>query len=451
MDVVLRYIAIPGPLTATLWLLLTALPAPGEEAPSTGKRLAIVYSGDTNGVIRACRCPGNLFGGLPQRAKVIQDVRRRGAPAILVDSGNLFPNKDDKLRAEYVLRCYAVMGYDAIGIGEREFACGPDYLAKMIRESELPFTSANLVMWEGGRPVASSYLLRQVGGVRVGIVSVASPKAVSDLPGIAALDPGEALAKQTASLRGQADLIVALSQLGLEGDKALAAARDVDVIVGGRSGEVLREPLKVGKALIVHAGRNAEHVGLLEVTIGQGGGVASWKNTITPLTAQIADEPETAQVAQDYKSARAEAMGRMPALSPPAEVPQFVPAAQCRKCHEKEFSTWAQTKHARAIETLQKDKREDEPECLYCHATGYGMRGGFVGLKETPGLASVQCQSCHLVAVTHGDDKKNVIVPQPISRETCIGCHTEFNSPGFNYSTYLPRVKHASAPTPLRE
>jgi 2',3'-cyclic-nucleotide 2'-phosphodiesterase (5'-nucleotidase family) len=148
----------------------------GQETSPTRKHLTIVYSSNTNGIIRSCRCPGNLFGSLPQRAKVIKDIRGNGKPVLLVDAGDLFPNKDDKLKAEYVLRCYAVMDYDAIGIGEREFACGAVYLGRMIEESELPFTSANLVVRDDGEPIASPHIIREIDGCKIGIVSVVSPK-----------------------------------------------------------------------------------------------------------------------------------------------------------------------------------------------------------------------------------------------------------------------------------
>ena len=420
-----------------------------QEAPPTPARsITILYSSNTNGIIRSCRCPGNLFGSLPQWAKVINDIRKKGRPVLLVDPGGLFPPKDDKLKAEYVLRCYAVMDYDAIGIGQTEFACGAPYLGEMMEESELPFTSANIVAGKGGPHIAPPKRILDVSGIKVAVISIVAPKTFGSLKGgcpdgIALLDPREQLKKHIAEVQEQVDLIVVLSHQGLAEDKATAMwVGGIDVIVGGHSGDVLRDPVKVGRTLIVQAGKNAEYIGALDLTLDQEGGIVRYKNEITPLTAQIPNDREVAEIAEDYRAAKFTAMGRMPLQAPPADVPQFVPSAGCKKCHEKQFAAWSGTTHARAFETLQKHKRQNDPECYYCHTTGYGIKTGFRSVAETPELASVQCQGCHLVAVTHGDNKEFVIVPKPISGATCLICHTTFNSPKFDYEQYLAKVKH---------
>ena len=77
--------------------------------------------------------------------------------------------------------------------------------------------------------------------------------------------------------------------------------------------------------------------------------------------------------------------------APPA--PAWVGMKKCKKCHIKQYKTWADTKHAKAFEVL-KEKYQKDAECLKCHTTGMGQ-GGFVSAEETPQFEGVQCEQCH--------------------------------------------------------
>ena len=64
----------------------------------------------------------------------------------------------------------------------------------------------------------------------------------------------------------------------------------------------------------------------------------------------------------------------------------------CKKCHTKEYKTWAETSMAKAFALLKPGVRAEEKtaagldptmdytkdkECLPCHTTGYGKKDGF--------------------------------------------------------------------------
>jgi Cytochrome c554 and c-prime len=92
------------------------------------------------------------------------------------------------------------------------------------------------------------------------------------------------------------------------------------------------------------------------------------------------------------------------------EVHPYVGTQKCKPCHIKEQKSWAETKMAKAMESLKpgvaaerktaagldpnKDYTHDK-SCLACHTTGYGKPGGFVDLETTPALAGVGCEMCH--------------------------------------------------------
>lgn len=84
---------------------------------------------------------------------------------------------------------------------------------------------------------------------------------------------------------------------------------------------------------------------------------------------------------------------------------------RCKGCHAKQFVSWKEgSMGAEAFEALKPGERAEskvdagldpnkdytnEPECLRCHATGYGKPGGFINADETPDLAGITCEACH--------------------------------------------------------
>ena len=90
--------------------------------------------------------------------------------------------------------------------------------------------------------------------------------------------------------------------------------------------------------------------------------------------------------------------------APPAygeeEANPYLGVVKCRMCHRDQHSTWEEDAHSRAIESLSTEDRagrKDERgrECISCHVTGFGQKGGFVSMEKTPDMANVGCEACH--------------------------------------------------------
>ena len=123
----------------------------------------------------------------------------------------------------------------------------------------------------------------------------------------------------------------------------------------------------------------------------------------------------------------------------------------CKSCHAVQYNNWLKTKHARAFASLIKEGKQNKPERVRCHVTGYGERTGYVDEKQTPELKNIQCEVCHGPCAYH---TKVNFIDTKITREStvgnrtgtylfiCLSCHDEKHSAGFNFPLAMREVSH---------
>ncbi len=132
---------------------------------------------------------------------------------------------------------------------------------------------------------------------------------------------------------------------------------------------------------------------------------------------------------------------------------EYVGAAKCKMCHNKtstgaQYKIWAQSKHAKAMESLNAVEKKD-PKCIKCHSTaGSVNKDMLAGLKMSEG---VSCESCHgpgsgykSYSVMRNHKKslaKGLIMP---TKEVCIRCHNTKSKhyKKFNYDEYVKKIAH---------
>jgi 5'-nucleotidase len=110
-------------------------------------------------------------------------------------------------------------------------------------------------------------------GIRVGVIGTIAPGAfdfydAAIRSGVRVSDQEMEIRADLASLREKhPDIIVLLSHSGFDRDRELADRfPGVDVIIGGHSQHLIDTPCVRGKTIIVQAGMNGAHIGILELT-----------------------------------------------------------------------------------------------------------------------------------------------------------------------------------------
>lgn len=103
--------------------------------------------------------------------------------------------------------------------------------------------------------------------------------------------------------------------------------------------------------------------------------------------------------------------------------PRYMGIDSCTTCHEEARKVWDGTKHAHAYETLSKQFKEFNLDCVSCHVAGYDRPGGST-VTHVDGLKDVQCESCHGPGSLHAAKPEAVKVPAPKpSADVCLSCH----------------------------
>ncbi len=228
-----------------------------------------------------------MLGGLARRVAYEEKVRKEKQSVLVVDSGDLFFDPNSSATAEKQLtkagligRAYREMGSAAVNVGEIDLLKGMDFLRGESSRG-LPFISANLLNPTTKEPIFPPYVIREAGGVRVAFFGLLSPEFTPDRGEaiknandgkILIQDPVKSARETVRKLKGKADLIILLSDLGLDKDQMLAkTVPGIQFILGGHEGRFTARPEQVGETFILQSASKGMYVGQLRVIFEKSG------------------------------------------------------------------------------------------------------------------------------------------------------------------------------------
>jgi len=439
--------------------------APGTSLRETGEAraapetLTVLYTCDTRGHIEPCSCSEGIAGGMARRQVHLASQQ---APArLLVDAGNVTAGGRDWeiLEARYILRAYEQMGYDAVNAGRTEAETSVEALRELAGLYDR-LISANLLD-ASGKTIFPPYRVAELpGGYRVGILGVVEDTLAPDElgQGLTILPPEDAIAKYLPELERQSDFVVLLAFVDEERMKDLAERfYEIDVIVGGNVQQPSGTPELANRSVIAYITDKGKGVGRLDLALGPEGATVK-ANDIAVLTEDVPADPAIAALIEEYDAELARLVGDdkstlhddeeglseiTSSRNPDADT--FAGAEACRACHPQAYDVWAASNHARAFDTLARRQAQGNPDCLPCHAAGYGASDGFVSAALTPQLASVTCESCHGRGAHHVRREAGAEVRGTtfgFRTVDCVVCHDAENSPRFERGAYWEKIAH---------
>jgi 2',3'-cyclic-nucleotide 2'-phosphodiesterase (5'-nucleotidase family) len=200
---------------------------------------------------------------LHDRRHFVAPLRRLRAerPGLLVDCGDaLRGSQTVYFRNEPIVAELDAAGYDVEAMGNREFHYLFGVVRARLRRMHHPVVCANLVDLRGRPlPFSADALVHAADGEAVRFFGLLVPQYPSGSPwervfGWRFLDP-YVIADEIARTTPPGVTLVALSHLGLRGDRELAQrVGRLELILGGHSHDTLPQPDVVNGVPIVHAG-----------------------------------------------------------------------------------------------------------------------------------------------------------------------------------------------------
>ncbi|KAJ1948861.1 hypothetical protein FBU59_001401 [Linderina macrospora] len=209
--------------------------------------LRILHFNDVYHVAAGTKEP---VGGAARFAHLMHTLQQDPSPTLTLFSGDAyFPSLESSISCgEHMLPVLNKLGIDAATLGNHEFDQGIEVLEGLIKRNNFPWVISNLTDKDTGGPAASgsvTHLVKQVGGMRVGIIGIVEKEWLDTLP---CLPPTfqyhdfilEAR-KMAERLRDRSDpdmscdLVICLSHMRLPNDIKLAdACKDVvDLVLSG--------------------------------------------------------------------------------------------------------------------------------------------------------------------------------------------------------------------------
>ena len=382
-----------------------------------------------------------------------------------MDSGDLFfppgapprfsdakEKKKIELKTSLYINAYNQMGYDAFTPGEIDLSMGVEELKRASTQAKFPILLANLLDKRTKRPVFVPYLIKKTGGGKIGLFGLVSDRfSLAGPPGekesFQITDPIETARKVVAEMKKNGcQIIIALAHMEDHEQKKLAQRfPEIHFIVSGHFRQFSPEPITVNKIEIIRAGTRGEYLGQMDFFIKKKEKILSSHFILIPLRDVYPDHYQTAKLVEDFKMnlAKIKYLKRETVTQEAASAREDQPLAYairsfvgdevCVSCHPQQHQQWKKTGHARAYQTLVRDKRESDHTCLPCHTTGFEEASGFANVLE-----SVQCESCHEPRRGHPENGQKF---PPVSEKQCLVCHNPAKSPNFDYVLYLSKIR----------
>lgn len=192
--------------------------------------------------------------------------------------------------------------YDYATIGNNEgITFTKEQLESVYQDRKFKIVLANLFEPGGSRPEwCDPYIVQNMGGVKVGLIGLtaAFPK-FYQLLGWTIRDPLSELITLVRKLRGQVDVLVLLSHVGLPFDERVAReVEGIDVIIGAHTHHALERGLMIDQTLIAQAGKYGKYAGHIVVefdessrrVVHKGADLVTLREAADPAAAHLVKE-----------------------------------------------------------------------------------------------------------------------------------------------------------------
>ena len=283
--------------------------------------------------------------GLAKISTLIKGIRKEQPNVLLIDSGDTiqgtplesFHGRKNNEPPDPMMLVMNSLNYDSMTVGNHEYNFGLKVLEKARKEAKFPWLSANTYDNKTGKTHYQPYLVRELGGVRIGILGLTTPGIPNwdNPPNYAGLEfhnPILEAKKWVPILRTKekVDLVVIAMHMGLEEDlrtgqtnpgqvpdenEAIAIAKEVpgvDLIFMGHTHRDVPS-LYINGVLLTQANAWGRHLARADVYLQKsetGWHVYAKTARTIPSEDRIEPDPAVVKLAEPYDRETQEWLGR---------------------------------------------------------------------------------------------------------------------------------------------
>ena len=252
--------------TAAVFLIVLVLPI---AALGQTTRLTFLHTNDTYEIVAT-----RGWGGFAQLMTVLKEQRAASAHSLTTFGGDLLsPSIMSGLhRGAQMIELMNAVGTDIAVLGNHEFDFGPDVLRQRMGESRFPWLATNVTRNGAVLEGATDYVIRELGGVKVGFFGLVTPETTrmsSPGPAIAFGPYREAAAAAVRVLHDfGAEVVVALTHLNFAEDREMArTVPGIALILGAHDHDAMT--MLEGSTLILKSGADARYLGVVDLTVAR--------------------------------------------------------------------------------------------------------------------------------------------------------------------------------------
>jgi len=261
-------------------------------------------------------------GGYARIATIVKKIRNENSgDCLFCDCGDTLHGTYPAIatKGQAMIPILNSLGLDAM-TAHWEFAYVPTVFNQRVAEINYPMLANNVFDKVTKKPVYQSYAIKEIGGLRIGLIGIASNIVDKTMPpsfsegiyftlGKDELPPIIDLLR----IKEKIDLIVLISHLGFTQDmKLLSEVQGIDVCLSGHTHNRLYKPVLNGKTIVIQSGCHGSFLGRLDLEV-DGRQIVDYRHRLIEVEASIQPDPIVAELVKQalapYKNELAEVVG----------------------------------------------------------------------------------------------------------------------------------------------
>jgi 2',3'-cyclic-nucleotide 2'-phosphodiesterase (5'-nucleotidase family) len=276
--------ALPPVIMTALLILVTLFS--GTATAQQRAQVTILQTTDLHGHIYPIDYYTNKpdMNGLAKAATIIKQARKENPNLLLLDSGDTiqgtplayYHNKKNNAPPDPMMLVMSHLKYDSMAVGNHEYNFGLKVLEKARSEAKFPWLSANTYRKGTDENYHQPYLVKEVNGVRVGILGLTTPgipnwENPENFAGLEFREPVAEAKKWVRVLREKerVDLVVISMHMGLEEDLKTGEINPGQVLNENAAVAIAEQVSGVDCILMGHTHREVPAVFINNVLLSQ--------------------------------------------------------------------------------------------------------------------------------------------------------------------------------------